>query len=139
MKRIRSCLFGNSGELAISTSVMFLLFMALLAMALSFFSVFCKIQVQNSFAHEIVRYAEIQGRTGEDVQDEVRRMQETVNFDTTVTWKAEYMDNNNDKIQLGEPLSVTVKSSASMGIGGIININVPLTSKATGRSERYWK
>lgn len=139
MKEIRTKFTCKGGEIAITTSVILLIFMALFALSISFFSVFCKIQVQNSFAHEIARYAEIKGRTGGEVSDEVARMQAVMNFDTEVDWQADYMDSANDKIQIGSEFTVTVTSKASMGIGGIVKIDVPITSKATGRSEYYWK
>ena len=49
-------------------------------------------------------------------------------------------DGNGTLIQLAEPFTVTVTTSHTIGLGGILSqMDIPLTSVSKGRSEVYWK
>lgn len=92
----------------------------------------------HSVTAELVRYVELRGRVDAQVYTELDRLAnvagvtiESCDIDAT------YFSGN--KIQFGAPFSVTLKTTGHLGLGGVLNAEVPLTATVSGRSEQYWK
>ena len=131
MKKIRC----RSGALTIQTSVFILVVMATLSLVLSVFPVFNRASVQNAVAHDLVRFIELRGAFDNKAKEEFERLKAVSGIDCSLTVTAD----NPNKIQFGKEFTVTIKSTARIGLGGILSVPITITSTVTGRSEKYWK
>lgn len=129
---------AKNGEISIDTSIMMIIFVICLAVALTFFAAMSRINTLNTIATEICRYSEIKGRTDGSVTQEIDRIIDAAGFPCNVSFEAQYISGTN-KVQLGGEINVIVHSTVYLGAGGIGKIPIEIKSKATGRSERYWK
>lgn len=130
MKLLRS----NRGSIGIDSLVK--LFVALLCIA--FFShlipIFVAVQQLNTYSTELVRTAAIAGRIGEETEQRLDILNDTMGLDPEVTWSA------NGKVQLNEEITVICSVTKDLGgWGGYASFPIPLSKKATSRSEVYWK
>ena len=80
-----------------------------------------KMQLDN-YADELVREAEI-----------ARVLSERTGLDPKITWS------RSGKVQLNQEFTVTCVLETDIGFGGFGSFPVTLTSKASGKSEVYWK
>ncbi|MEG2053943.1 MAG: DUF4320 family protein [Oscillospiraceae bacterium] len=124
---------GNTGEFTINTIVFIVITMALLILCITFFGAYTKISKLNTVAQEMVRCAEIRGRT--NVTGEFNQ----IIADSGIKNVAYTWDVGQGKVQLGTRMTVTVTSTVTVGIGNIAKADIPLKAKATGISEIYWK
>ena len=91
-----------------------------------------KMQLDN-FADELVREAEISGRIGAETTARARVLSEKTGLSPKIEWS------RNGKIPLNQEFSVTLTVTLDIGFGGFGSFPVTLTSKASGKSEVYWK
>ena len=138
MKKLIRLMKSSRGEIAIPTSLMVIIFVTLLALSLTFFGASLRQITQNTMAYEVVRYAEMKGRTGESVATEMARIESAAGFDVDFRWSADYLSSS-DKVQIGDEMTLTITSETFIGIGGLVTFPVQIKSRATGRSEVYWK
>ena len=89
-----------------------------------------KMQLDN-YADELVREAEIAGRIGSENTSRARS--ERTGLDPKITWS------RTGKVQLNQEFTVTCVLETDIGFGGFGSFPVTLTSKASGKSEVYWK
>ena len=92
--------------------------------------------VQNQldyFANELVRTAEIEGQIGSATTARAAKLRETTDINPTISW------NKSGRIQLNNEFTVTLKCKVDIGFGGFGNFPITLESKASGKSEVYWK
>lgn len=130
------CRKGEAAEATIAFIIITILVMALLVLSITFFAAYTKISKVNSMAQEIMRIAEIKGHTGIDA--EIANIKANGVKDAVVTITGDYIPGTN-RIQLGGNITVTVKTVANIGIGNIATLPIPITGKAIGISEQYWK
>lgn len=90
----------------------------------------------NTFANEICRQAEISGGIDSKVSNKIADMENILNLSPTVNWSTNYIEGN--KVQLNEKIEVTLETNCKISLAGV-TIDIPLRSKAQGRSEVYWK
>jgi len=130
LKRILKC---NKGEGYIDTVVIVLVVMLIIAMAMKVYPVFLTKNELNTFASELARVAEIEGRIGSATTAKANELKTTMGIDPTVTWS------RTGRIQLNEEFTVTVTQVVDIGFFEFGSFPITLTSKATGRSEVYYK
>lgn len=129
----------KSGGFAVESSLAIIVFVMFLAFFLSFFPVVTRISVQNSMANELARYTEIRGAVDSSVTAEFERLKQTSTItDAELYWDVDFIEGTN-KIALQEPFTITIHSKAKIGVGTVFAIPVTVKSKASGRSENYWK
>ena len=112
-----------------SVILFFFLFSAFLVTA----PVFSQKQQQDAFASELCRTAALSGRVGEEANERAQELEQQTGLHPQITWSS------NGNVNLGNEITVTLQSSANIGFGGIGSFPIQLTSKASEKSERYWK
>ena len=130
LKRLRS----RRGEGYIDTAVMILCVMLVIAVAMSVLPVFVTKNRLDTYASELCREAEIQGCVGTETARRAQVLTEQTGLEPDISWS------KTGKIQLNEEFTVTASVRADIGLfGGFGSFPVTLTSKASGKSEVYWK
>lgn len=135
MKKI---LKSKSGEGYIDTIVIVLAAMFVIALAVKVFPVFIAKNQLNTYANEIMRTAEISGTIGNETNTRAYELKEQMGIEPSISWEASYIGGTK-KIQLNDEITVTVKQVVDIGFFSFGSFPIELTSKATGRSEVYWK
>lgn len=136
--RILKLLKDKKGEGYIDVAVMVLAFALVLACALNVYPVFVTKSNLNKFASEIVREAETTGQIGNSVQDRINKLKSNLGNIDSIDWKVNYVYGTN-KIQLGDPIEVTVKKKVNIGFFKFGSYPIQLQGKDSGFSEVYWK
>ena len=123
-----------------------LVFITLIATAISFFGVFTAYLNVNYAARRVTREIEISGRVSSDTYALFNNLKTTTNMGDTATMSvtAAYFNAAQKKIQLRETFTVTVNSSYRINIftptgGTPVGFDIPLVVRLTGMSEKYWK
>ena len=130
LKLLRS----RRGEGYIDTAVMILCVMLVIAVAMSVLPVFVTKNRLDTYASELCREAEIQGCVGTETARRAQVLTEQTGLEPDISWS------KTGKIQLNEEFTVTVSVRADIGLfGGFGSFPVTMTSKASGKSEVYWK
>ena len=91
-----------------------------------------KIQLDN-YADELVREAEISGRIGAETSSRARILTEKTGISPEIKWS------RTGKVQLNQEFTVTCTYKTDIGFGEFGSFPITLTSKASGKSEVYWK
>jgi len=129
LKALRDC----RGESYIDVIIIVLVSLMVVALALKVFPVFVAKNELNTFANELARVAEIEGHIGSATSAKATELKKTMNMDPTIEWST------TGKIQLNDAFTVTVSKVVDIGFFELGSFPITLTSKATGRSEAYWK
>lgn len=116
---------------------MILLVIFLLLLAISAISVASQQVRLNNMASELTRFIEIRGQTDTAVDAELERLKTVTGMDVICTIEGEYIPSTS-RIQFGNSFKIVLRYDGKIGVGGIINITIPLRAPASGRSERYW-
>jgi hypothetical protein len=130
---ILSILKEKKGEGYIDAVIIVLVIILMIALATSVLPIFIKKAKLDTFADEVVRYAEIEGRIGTKTAKKINQMAEETGLNPTVTWST------TGKIQLNNKISLVLTLETDIGFFSFGSFPITLTSKATGRSEVYWK
>ena len=126
----------NTIEKVIGMMVSLLLLMIFICV----FPVYKKQQDLSNFSREVIRIAEIRGRT--DIDEEINDLKKYYKLDTDdLDYSFEYSSfKDNYKIQINNPIEFNCKTIYKAKImNPIIIIDIPLQARSTGRSEVYWK
>ena len=91
-----------------------------------------KIQLDN-YADELVREAEIAGRIGAETSSRAQILTEKTGLAPAIQWS------RTGKVQLNQEFTVTCTYKMDIGFGEFGSFPITLTSKASGKSEVYWK
>ena len=130
---MRKLLRSKRGEGYIDVCIIVLVVIMILALFTAAAPVMtAKMQLDN-FADELVREAEISGRIGAETTSRARVLSEKTGLSPKIEWS------RNGKIPLNQEFTVTLTVTLDIGFGGFGSFPVPLTSKASGKSEVYWK
>lgn len=124
---------NNKGESMIDTVLIVFVVVMMLAFALSVLPVIIEKSKLDTFAEEVVRVAEIEGRIGSATSAKISAMSLSTGLDPSVNWS------KTGKVQLNEEFSLVLNHETDIGFFTFGSYKVTLTSKATGRSEVYWK
>ncbi len=130
---MRKLLRSKRGEGYIDVCIIVLVVIMILALFTAAAPVMtAKMQLDNS-ADELVREAEISGRIGAETTARARVLSEKTGLSPKIEWS------RNGKIPLNQEFTVTLTVTLDIGFGGFGSFPVTLTSKASGKSEVYWK
>jgi hypothetical protein len=110
-----------------------LVVMLFIALAVKVFPVFIAKNQLDTFAAELVREAEIAGRVGSETTAKVSQLKTQTGIDPTISWSA------SGNVQLNNEITVTLTIQHDIGFFNFGSFPITLTSKATGKSEVYWK
>lgn len=129
-------------ELIIKTVV----FLTLIATAISFFGVFTSYLNLNYAARRVVREIEISGQVTSNTTALFNTLNTNLNMGdgATMSVTASYFDAVSRKIQLRSTFTVNLTSSYRINVftpinGTPVGFNIPLRVSLTGMSEKYWK
>lgn len=130
---MRKLLCSKRGEGYIDVCIIVLVVIMILALFTAAAPVMtAKMQLDN-FADELVREAEISGRIGAETTARARVLSEKTGLSPKIEWS------RNGKIPLNQEFTVTLTVTLDIGFGGFGSFPATLTSKASGKSEVYWK
>lgn len=130
---MRKLLRSKRGEGYIDVCIIVLVVIMILALFTAAAPVMtAKMQLDN-FADELVWEAEISGRIGAETTSRARVLSEKTGLSPKIEWS------RNGKIPLNQEFTVTLTVTLDIGFGGFGSFPVTLTSKASGKSEVYWK
>jgi len=130
---VKTILKNNKGEGMIDTILIVFVVVLMMAFALSVLPVVIEKSKLDTFAEEVVRVAEIEGRIGSNTSSRINSLKATTGLNPNIDWST------SGKIQLNEEFSLVLSHEADIGFFSFGSFKVTLTSKATGRSEVYWK
>ncbi|MCR4719086.1 MAG: DUF4320 family protein [Firmicutes bacterium] len=129
-------------ELIIKTVV----FLTLIATAISFFGVFTSYLNLNYAARRVVREIEISGQVTSNTTALFNTLNTNLNMGdgAAMSVAASYFDAVSRKIQLRNTFTVNLTSSYRINVftpinGTPVGFNIPLRVSLTGMSEKYWK
>ncbi|WZL72055.1 DUF4320 family protein [Clostridiaceae bacterium 35-E11] len=124
---------SKRGEGYIDVVVVVLVAMMVIAMAVKVYPVFVVKGDLNTFANELARVAEIEGRIGSETTAKKNELRASLGIDPTVNWST------SGNIDLNEEFSVVLTLPVDIGFFEFGSFPITLTAKATGRSEVYNK
>jgi hypothetical protein len=124
---------SKRGEGYIDVVVVVLVAMMVIAMAVKVYPVFVVKGDLNTFANELARVAEIEGRIGSETTAKKNELRACLGIDPTVNWST------SGNIDLNEEFSVVLTLPVDIGFFEFGSFPITLTAKATGRSEVYHK
>ena len=126
-------LHSKRGEGYIDVIVIVLVIMLFIALAVKVFPVFIAKNQLDTYAAEIVREAEIAGRVGSETTARANQLKTEIGIDPAISWS------KTGNIQLNNEVTVTLTLQHNIGFFNFGSFPITLTSKATGKSEVYWK
>lgn len=123
-----------------------LVFITLIATAISFFGVFTTYLNLNYAARRVVREIEISGRVSSSTYSLYDNMKSNTNIpdSATMSVNATYFNAAQKKIQLRDTFTVTCSTSYRINVftpkgGTPVGFDIPLRVRLTGMSEKFWK
>ena len=129
-------------EIIIKTMV----FITLIATAISFFGVFTTYLNLNYAARRVTRAIEISGQVSTGTYTLFNEMKANTNIGpgATMNVSATYFNAAQRKIQLRDTFTVTLRSSYRINVftptnGPPVGFDIPLVVRLTGMSEKFWK
>ena len=130
---IITVLKNNKGEGMIDTVLIVFVVVMMLAFSLSVLPVIIQKSKLDTFSEEVVRFGEIEGKIGSNLNSEINAMKSSTGLNPNINWS------RTGKIQLNEEFSLVLTFETDIGFFSFGSFPITLTSKATGRSEVYWK
>lgn len=122
------------GEGYIDVAVIVLAAMLCIALVVQIAPVFIAKSQLNTFANELVREAEISGRVGSETTSRTNELKSQLGINPSISWS------KTGQLQIDTNVTVTCTLTVDIGLfGGFGSYPITLTSKASGRSEVYWK
>lgn len=133
MKRLKEILRDQRGEGYVDVVVILLVALLVIALGMKVFPVFVAKNELNTFANELARVAEIEGRIGGATNIKENELEALMGFSPDVSWST------SGRVQLNNEFTVTVTQVVDIGFFEFGSFPITLTAKASGRSEVYWK
>jgi len=124
---------SRRGEGYVDVVVVVLVIMLFVALAVNVFPVFIAKNQLDTFAAELVREAEIAGRIGSETTAKANQLRANIGIQPTISWS------RTGNLQLDSEVTLTLTLRYDIGFFNFGSFPVTLTSKATGKSEVYWK
>lgn len=126
-------ILDKRGEGYIDVCIIVIVIVACLALIMSVTPVLIAKNQLDNFADELIREAEICGRIGSETSSRYSVLCERTGLSPTVKWS------RSGKVQINQEFTVTLTMTHDIGFGEFGSVPVTLTSKASGKSEVYWK
>jgi hypothetical protein len=124
---------SKKGEGYIDVVVVVLVVMMVIALGVKVYPVFLMKSDLNTFANELARVAEIEGRVGAETNSKKNELRSSLGIDPDIEWST------TGNIDLNEEFSLVLTLPVDIGFFEFGSFPITLTSKATGRSEVYHK
>jgi hypothetical protein len=124
---------SRRGEGYVDVIVVVLVIMLFVALAVNVFPVFIAKNQLDTFAAELIREAEIAGRVGSETTARTNQLKNELGIDPAISW------GKTGNIQLNQEVTLTLTLKYDIGFFNFGSFPITLTSKATGKSEVYWK
>lgn len=122
------------GEGYIDVAVIVLVAMLCIALVVRVAPVFVVKNQLDTFASELVREAEITGRVGSETSSRANELKSQLGINPTISWS------KTGQLQIDTSVTVTCTMTVNIGLfGDFGSFPITLTSKASGKSEVYWK
>lgn len=130
---IKKIIKDKRGEGYIDVCIVVLVCVMILVLAVSVLPVFIAKNQLDNYADELCREAEIVGQIGTETSNRASILSEQSGLEPNIKWT------RTGKIQLNQEFTVTLTEKMDIGFGEFGSFPVTLTSKASGKSEVYWK
>ncbi len=130
---VKKIMQDKKGEGYIDVIVMVFILVLILALVIKVYPVFVAKSKLDTFASELVRVAEIEGTINEKVQNRYEELAEELKMRPSIEW------NTTGNVQIGDDISIKVFFTYKMGFFEFGNLPIDLESRASGKSEVYWK
>ena len=130
---LHSKITDKRGEGYVDIIVVVLVIMLFVALAVNVFPVFIAKNQLDTFASELMREAEIAGRVGSESTVKTNQLKTQMGINPTISWS------RTGNIQLNNEVTVTLTLRCDIGFFEFGSFPITLTSKASGKSEVYWK
>lgn len=140
MKNRFKNLLNKKGYTFITSIIGVLILIMCLVCFLAVTPVFVTKMSLDSYASELCREAEVEGKVGDATTNRLNRLNDVKGLYPTVEWTVNgstVSGTSNTKIKLGKEVTVTVSKTVTMYFMGEWTIN--LVSTSSGVSEVYWK
>ena len=138
-KAIWNRMRSQRGEGTVEAAVVVVVAVMMLGFAMKLFPVFMMKSQLNTFAVELSRTAAITGQIGAEVVSRQETLKQETGLEPVVTWSANYIASSSH-VQLDGPITVELVQTQDLGLfGGFSSFPITLRSKASSRSEVYWK
>lgn len=125
---------SKRGDSYIDVALIVLCAMMVIALAVKVFPIFIAKNQLDTFATELCREAEISGKVDGETNHRASVLKERLGINPVISWSKV------GRIQLNEEVTVTLTLEENLGLfGDFGSFPITLTSKASGKSERYWK
>lgn len=135
MRRI----LNKRGDGYVDIAVAVLIISFLLMLLISVFGIIHQKQTLNQMAEQIVEIASINGCVDGEVMERFEELCRHSGLEPTVTFDAEYFDEDTGKVQLGDVISCTLTMESSLlGFGSEI-FPIYMSVTASGVSQVYWR
>lgn len=120
-------------------AIRLLLGCAAIALVISVCAVMFQANKLTVMADDVARHIEILGQVDSSADGTFEHLKTASNLESaSLSIDANYSAGGN-RIQFGDPFTVTVSYTGKIGIGGLLSLPIPLHSSVGGRSEQYWK
>ncbi|WP_044482085.1 DUF4320 family protein [Paenibacillus antibioticophila] len=128
------CLTNNRGEGYIDVVVFVMAVMLCVALVIKVVPVFVTKHQLDIYANELAREAEIFGRVGQETTLRATELQVQTGLHPLISWS------KTGQIPINQEVTVTLRTTVNIGLfGNSASFPIELTTKATGKSEVYWK
>nr|WP_125138430.1 DUF4320 family protein [Petrocella atlantisensis] len=121
------------GEGYIDVVVILLVALLVIALGMKVFPVFIAKNELGTFANELARVAEIEGRIGSATNIKAHELESLMDIDPSISWST------SGRVQLNDEFTVIVTTEVDIGFFEFGSFPITLTAKSSGRSEVYWK
>jgi hypothetical protein len=124
---------SKRGEGYVDIVVVVLVIMLFIMLAVNVLPVFITKNQLDTFATELVREAEIAGRVGSETTTKANRLKENIGINPAISWS------RTGNLQIDTEVTVTLTIQHDIGFFNFGSFPITLTSRATGKSEVYWR
>lgn len=127
----------KQGEMYIDSAITVLLIVALLLFAMSVMSVVSYKNTADAIADQLLEAAVTYGDLGSGSAYATLKADVMETYGYTITEEAVWFNKVYKRVQLGDPITITVQYSVRFGGFGVF-VTVPGRTVRTGSSEFYW-
>ncbi len=124
---------SKKGEGYIDVVIIVFVVMLFISLTINVLPVFITKHQLNTFATELMREAEIVGKVGSETNVRANDLKEELGINPSVNWS------RTGNIQLNEEFNLTLTMEENIGFFNFGSFPIQLKSKASGKSEVYWK
>lgn len=138
-------LFNQKGSTFFDLIIKMLVVITLMATVISFLGVFTTYLNLNHVCRRVVRVVELEGQVSDKAYDVFYQLKQQTGLSPEMTIEnVQYCDDLNQKIQLRDTFTVTMRYSHTFTIfspsfAPPVEINIPMKISITGMSEKFWK